>query len=99
MYQNGHVLGWVTVSQATIGAQLGGQTYSELIFFQSNLELQNLKENKLEFDAQASAVAASSGTSANADYAHGVAIFTLDEKGLMFEASVGGQKFEFTPKN
>ena len=98
VYQNGHVIGYVTVSQASLGAQLGGQTYSEVIFFHSNHELDNLKENKLEFDAQASAVAASSGASANADYAHGVAIFTLDEKGLMFEASVGGQKFSYEAK-
>ncbi len=47
--------------------------------------------------AQASAVAASAGTSANAKYQNGVAVFTLPKGGLMAEASVGGQKFGFEP--
>jgi hypothetical protein len=48
--------------------------------------------------AQASAPAAASGAAANAKYKHGVAVFVMSRGGLMFEASVGGQKFEFTPR-
>ena len=51
----------------------------------------------MEFSAQMSAVAATAGASADAAYSGGVAIFTLAIRGLMYEASVGGQTFQFTP--
>ncbi len=57
------------------------------------------KRNDLTFSAQASAVAAEAGVAATADYSNGVAVFILDSKGLMFEASVGGQKFEYVPNS
>ena len=54
-------------------------------------------QEKAEFSAQISAVAATAGASTDADYSNGVAVFTLTVGGLMYEASVGGQTFEFTP--
>ncbi len=98
LYQGGVVVGFCDLSQASIGFQLGGQAYSEIIFFEDELALQNFKSGSLEFAAQASAVAAASDASANADYDHGVAVFTLAGKGLMYEASIGGQKFSYQPK-
>lgn len=97
VYSHGQIQGYATLSQASIGLQLGGQTYSELIFFQNDQYLQSFKSGDFEFSAQASAVAAKSGAGANADYQNGVAVFTMGETGLMFEASVGGQKFSYTP--
>ena len=47
---------------------------------------------------QASAVAVSAGVSVNAAYDGGVAIFTMAKGGLMYEASIGGQKFSYEPK-
>ena len=49
-------------------------------------------------DAQASAVAVTAGVSTDAAYNNGVAIFTIAKGGLMYEASVGGQKFSYDPK-
>ena len=40
---------------------------------------------------------AAAGVAATATYRYGVVIFTLGKTGLMYEASVGGQKFSFTP--
>ena len=76
---------------------MGGQAYSELIFFGEKEALDRFKEEKMEFSAQLSAVAATGGASADAAYSGGVAIFTLAIGGLMYEASVGGQNFSFTP--
>jgi len=76
---------------------LGGQAYSELIFFGEKEALDRFKEEKMEFSAQLSAVAATAGASADAAYSGGVAIFTLAIGGLMYEASVGGQNFSFAP--
>ena len=59
--------------------------------------LDNFTAGNFEFSAQVSAVAVTAGASANADYSGGIAVFTLAKGGLMYEASVGGQKFSFTP--
>jgi lipid-binding SYLF domain-containing protein len=78
-----------------MGLQLGGQAYREVIFFESKKGLDRFKENRVEFSAQVSAVAATEGASANAKYVDGVMVFTMQKGGLMYEASVGGQKFKF----
>ena len=85
------------MTQVTIGFQVGGQAYREVVFFQEKSALDRFKENKVEFSAQVSAVAAKSGASGNAKYTDGILIFTQQKGGLMYEASVGGQKFKYTP--
>jgi lipid-binding SYLF domain-containing protein len=98
LFEGGEAVGYCDLAQATIGFQLGGQVYSEIIFFQDDVSLSAFKDGTFEFAAQASAVAAAADASVNADYEHGVAVFTLSGKGLMYEASIGGQKFDYTPK-
>lgn len=87
-----------SLSQVSIGLQLGGQVYSEFIFFRDKTALDDFSRGNFELGAQASAVAITAGASADAAYNGGVAIFTIAEGGLMFEASVGGQKFKYEPK-
>jgi lipid-binding SYLF domain-containing protein len=94
----GGLHGYSTLTQASVGLQLGGQTYSEIIFFQTAQDLEDFKSGDYEFSAQASAVALQRGAAKNADFKDGVAVFTQGEQGLMFEASIGGQKFSYTPK-
>ncbi len=98
VYEKTAYVGQTSLAQVTIGLQLGGQAYSELIFFKDKAAIDRFKSGSFELNAQASAVAATSGASADADYSDGVAIFTLAKGGLMYEASVGGQKFGFTPQ-
>ena len=95
VYERGVVVGSTTLSQGTVGFQLGFQSYSEIIFFKSKPALDRLKDGKLKFSGQASAVAAEEGASADVDYEEGVAVFTLPRAGLMAEASIGGQYFSF----
>lgn len=97
VYEQGKVIGTAEVTQITLGAQLGGQDYAEIVFFESRSGLEEFKRNQVEFSANASAVAVASGAAATADYSDGVAVFTRPTGGLMFEASIGGQKFRFTP--
>ncbi len=99
VYGKGVLIGTSSLMQFTLGLQLGGQVYREIIFFEDKMALDLFKYGNFEFGAQASAVAATAGVSANTDYSNGVAIFTLAKNGLMFEASVGGQKFSFEPIN
>jgi lipid-binding SYLF domain-containing protein len=98
VYEKGEFIGTASMTQVTIGVQFGGQTYSEIVFFKDKETLEDFKKGNFKPGAQASAIASTVGASADADYDHGVAIFTLSESGLMFEATVGGQKFNFKPK-
>lgn len=98
VFQGGESIGSSSMSQVTIGLQLGGQTYREAIFFKDKAALDSFKQGNYEIAAEASAVAVKSGAAKNAGYERGVAIFTMAKGGLMFEASIGGQKFGFEPK-
>ena len=89
------VVGRTSMTQATVGLQLGGQVYSQFIFFKDEAAIANFKRGNFEFGAQASAVAATKGASADTSYDKGVAVFTNASGGLMVEGSVGGQKFTF----
>ena len=97
LFERGKLVGYTTLTQASLGLQLGGQTYTELIFFEDKAALDRFKSGNFAFAAQVSAVALRSGVSANARYSNGVAVFTMGETGLMYEASVGGQKFSYEP--
>jgi lipid-binding SYLF domain-containing protein len=95
LFENGKPIGKATLNQVTVGAQLGGQEYSEVIFLETPRAVTDFKQGHAAFSAQASAVALKSGASANAKYKDNVAIFTATKAGMMAEASVGGQKFSF----
>ena len=99
LYENGAVTAVVTLSQLSIGFQWGGQAYSEFIFFETAAALADFKRGNYELGAQASAVAIKTGASADAEFNGGMAIFTQAKGGLMYEASVGGQKFKVEAKD
>lgn len=88
-------LGKATLTQVTIGFQLGGQKYAELILFENQAALDRFVGGAFTMAAQVSAVALASGAAASAKYANGVKVVTATIGGLMYEASVGGQKFNF----
>lgn len=92
---NDKAIGNTSLSQVTIGFQLGGQVYAQFIFFEDSVALQNYQRGNFEFGAEASAVAVTLGVSADADYDKGVAVFTNVGGGLMYEATISGQKFKY----
>jgi lipid-binding SYLF domain-containing protein len=98
VFERGVLIGYCDLSQGTVGVQLGGQSYSELLVFENKNALDKFTSGEFAFDAQASAVALKSGASANAKFSNGVAVFTMTKEGLMFEASIGGQKFSYQRK-
>ena len=114
VYRHGVYEGDVSMTQLSIGFQLGGQTFSELIFFENQDAYDKFTNGNFEFNAQASAVAIAVGAGAQAGtggaqaninkaqmetrYIDGMAIFSMQKGGLMYEAALGGQKFSFTPK-
>ena len=97
VYEQGRLIGHTTLTQVTVGFQFGGQAYREVIFFKDKTALDDFTRGNFEFSAQATAVAIKAGASADLAYNGGVAIVTMAKGGLMYEASVGGQKFSYKP--
>src|SRR5262245_41717862 len=114
VYEKGAWVGETSMNQVTVGFELGGQAYSQIIFFEDRAAFDKFTTGKFEFGAQATAVAIKASASAQAstaggagasaaasaqeartagEYQHGMAVFTVAKGGLMYEASIGGQKF------
>lgn len=117
VYAAGAQVGRTTVTQLSVGFQLGGQAFSQIIFFQDERSFTEFTSGNFEFSGNASAVAITAGISAGAGttgsssgvsagkndvttagrYVKGMAIFTVAKGGLMYEATIGGQKFSYAP--
>jgi len=97
VYEESKLIGHASLTQVTVGAQVGGQEFSEVIFFETPAALAKFKQSGFAMSAQIGAVAAAEGAGKNAKYVEGVMVFTKAKQGLMAEASVGGQKFKFEP--
>ena len=95
VFEKENVIGKTTLTQVSIGFQLGGQAFSQIIFFKDKKSLERFTEGNFEFGASASAALITEGANASADYSDGVAVFTYSKGGLMYEASIGGQKFSY----
>ena len=95
VFEKGVVIGKTTLTQVSIGFQLGGQAFSQIIFFKDKKSLERFTEGNFEFGASASAALITEGANASADYSDGVAVLTYSKGGLMYEASIGGQKFSY----
>lgn len=118
VYSRGQHVGNTDMVQVTLGFQLGGQAYSQVIFFKDERAFREFTSGNFEFGAQATAVVITAGASAEANtggglaagasggrsdattahggYRKGMAVFTLARGGLMYEATLGGQKFSYT---
>ncbi|HEX9275395.1 MAG TPA: YSC84-related protein [Casimicrobiaceae bacterium] len=115
VYEKGKYVGDTSMTQVTVGFQLGGQAYSQIIFFEDQRSFKDFTSGNFEFGAEASAIAitAAAGAKANTagssasasvskhdaktvgEYRKGMATFTVAKGGLMYEASIGGQKFNY----
>ena len=97
VFQDGKVIGSTTLTQVSIGFQLGGQAFSQIIFFKGKIDLNRFIQGNFEFGASASAALINSGAAVETSYSNGIAVLTVSKGGLMYEASIGGQKFSYEP--
>ncbi len=97
VFEKGNPIGYTELTAVTFGFQAGGQAFREIVFFQTKKDLENFKNGNLKFSAQVSAVAVTAGAAAKSHFNNGLAVFTMAKGGLMYEASVGGQKFSYQP--
>lgn len=98
VYEQGKMVGYCSMKQATLGLSFGGEYFREIIFFEDKIDLEMFKTEEYTFSAQVTGVAATTGAAAKADYKSGMAVFITTDKGLMIDASLGGQKFNYVPK-
>ena len=113
VFKDGQITAHAKLYQVSFGLQFGGQSYSEIVFFQDKRAYDRFMSGNFELDASASAVALTEGAQANAgtsgfrasagdkyvdaDYTNGVAVFTVAKGGMMVEAAIAGQKFSVEP--
>ncbi len=97
VFEQGRLVGHSDLSQATLGFSFGGELWREIIFFRDKSDLDRFRTGEYAFTAQATGVALSEGVAAKADYKDGMAVFISSDKGLMVDASLGGQKFTYVP--
>jgi len=95
VFEAGKTIGTSSLTQISFGFQWGGQVYSEIVFFKDSAAMDHFKKGEIELSAQVSAVAVTEGVSAKTDFKDGIAIFTMAKGGLMYEATVAGQKLSF----
>ena len=118
VYTAGKYVGDTSMTQLSIGFQLGAQAFSQMISLKTERAFDEFTSGNFEFDAEASAVAitaaakasaSTTGSSAGAsggkkdatnvgNYRKGLATFTIAKGGLMYQATIGGQKFSYTPR-
>jgi lipid-binding SYLF domain-containing protein len=119
VYKEGVAIGTSSMTQLTIGFQLGGEAFSQIIFFENESALNDFISGNFEFSADASAVAITAGAHATSNtgggtstgvsggkdnaetkslgFRKGMAIFTIAKGGLMYQATLGGQKYSYDP--
>ncbi len=98
VYEQGVKVGFCDMEQATLGFSFGGEYFREIVFFRDKPDLDKFKAEEYTFAAQVTGVAATTGAAAKADYKDGMAVFITTDKGLMVDASLGGQKFRYVAK-
>lgn len=97
VYKQAEMTGYSSLSQASLGLSFGGEYFREIVFFSTKTEYDEFCSEEFAFSAQVTGVALTKGVAAKVNYENGVVVFIIAQKGLMVDASLGGQKFEFTP--
>ncbi|PHR56191.1 MAG: hypothetical protein COA44_08860 [Arcobacter sp.] len=96
-YRGGRWTGNVSITQYTFGVQVGGSSYSEIIFFKTREAFERFKLGEVEDSTQGSLVLFT-GVSGDVNFDKDVEVYTLSKGGLMLEGSTGAQVFEYTQK-
>jgi len=91
VFRNRRLIGYAGLVQITIGVQLGGQTFTEIVIFDDEAALSRFKAGKLSFASNAAAVAAKAGVTTT----NGAEIRVYSKGGFLLEAAIGGQKFVY----
>jgi lipid-binding SYLF domain-containing protein len=95
-FEKGKMIGYATISQMTIGVQVGGDTFTEILVFNDKDSLKRFKQGRMAFAANASAVLVKAAAAGTNNF-KGVTALAYSSGGMLLELSLGGQKFKFKP--
>lgn len=97
LYENGQPTAFVSLSQASIGAQIGGASFSELIIFETQEALESLRNGDYMGGTQVNATAFTAGAAGSTEFQDGIATLVEGGAGLMLDASFAGQRLGYEP--
>ncbi|MGI9330965.1 MAG: hypothetical protein ACR2QB_09655 [Gammaproteobacteria bacterium] len=97
LFEEGAVIGRAVMVEAFVGVNLGLQTYRKILFFRSEDSLDQFKRGRFEFTGQANMAHVVGGKAATPGYHPDVAMFVEVKGGLLLEASVGTQRYDYLP--
>ncbi len=97
VYEQGKLVGYTRMSQATLGFSFGGESFREVVFFADKAALDRFRSGPFTFSGQATALVIEAGAAAKANYQDGMAVFVMTRSGLIVDASIGAQKFKYVP--
>jgi hypothetical protein len=99
LFEQGRMSGYIELNQDSVGGQLDGQTYSELVVFHDRDSVDRLKAAPLELGLDAAAIPVASGHAAAVaeSLTGGFAVFTMNNGNLVAELPVTGQKLQYQP--
>src|SRR5690606_35742077 len=92
LYEPRRFTGSVQLNRGALGAQIGGQTFAELIFLRNRGEVERLKPGNFSVSGNVSGVVLTKGAAASARFVDGVAVFVMPRGGVMAELSISGQQ-------
>lgn len=95
VYQGQQAIGRTSMYQLSVGANMGGQIYRQVLFFKTEESFERLMAGLMEFAGQANLAVARAGGTATPSFNTEVAMFTRLRGGLLVEGSVGAHRYTF----
>lgn len=95
LYEGGVATGYVSLEQASIGAQLGGESFSELLVLRNADDIEALKAGRFSVGANLGVVVLTSGANTHETFNPDASVFVMPRGGLMVDISVNGQKVKY----
>lgn len=95
LYEGGRASGYVSLQQASLGAQLGGQSFAELLLLRTPGEIADVKSGRYSVGADASAVILTAGAAGSTTFDPNTTVFVMPRGGLMVDISISGQQLKY----
>ena len=100
VYQQGRRVGFATLNQGSLGAQVGGATFAELILFRDANAMAAFKNGNFTLGGDAQATAVKAGAAASNQFGvRGTQVYILPQGGLMAGVALDGQVIHYTADN
>ncbi|WP_156027066.1 hypothetical protein [Sporocytophaga myxococcoides] len=92
-----HVIGYAGIGKVTLGVQVGGTNFHQMIVFNNEETWKQFKAGKYSFAADAGIAIVKAGAQASKGFGAGTVAFVFNEGGMLLDLDIGIQKFVFKP--